>query len=107
MTIPHTPMNETPPEHPTSIEGKLDLIITHLQHMDRRDRIRMWGGGIRSAIAIIPIILFLVSTWYFATHAAEIMKSITDAAAASAANYTKSQGQGILDSIKGYSIPKQ
>ncbi len=91
----------------TTPEQKLDEIIEHLRRMESRDRLRMWGGFFRGLISIIPIILILWSTWYFIQHGADLMKMIADTAASSAAEYTKTQGQGMVDQLmKQYSIPQ-
>lgn len=90
----------------TPIEKKLDLIIEHLEKMDARDRLRMWGGFIRGCIAIVPIILLVWSSWYFVQHGADLIKQMTDVAASSAAKYTQGSGQGMVDELmKKYSFP--
>jgi hypothetical protein len=91
----------------TSVETKLDEIIVHLKKMDARDRIRLWGGFIRGMISIIPLAIFLWSTWYFIQHGPELMKQFADTAASSAAEYTKGQGQGIVDQLKEFAEPKK
>jgi hypothetical protein len=93
---------------PNKVEDKLDEIIAHLRTMDARDRLRTWGGFVRSLIAIIPVIFLLWSVWYFAAHGTEFMKMIADTAASSAAEATKNQGQGLYEQMmKQYSVPKQ
>jgi len=95
------------PSTETSIEEKLDEIIVHLKKMDARDRVRMWGGFIRSIISLVPLIIFVWSTWYLIQHGPELMKQIADTAASSAAEYTKSQGQGVVDQwLKEYAPKK-
>ena len=76
--------------------------------MDKRDRLRTWGGLIRSIIALIPVVLILWSAWYFYAHGAEFMKMISDQAAKSAAEFTKNQGNSLYDQImKQYKTPQQ
>ena len=90
----------------TSPEAKVDEIIEILKRMDRRDKLRTIGGFFRAIIALIPIILLISSGWYFAGHYAEIMKTISDQAASSAAHYTQTQSQSLFDQFtKGYSFP--
>lgn len=90
----------------TTIEKKLDTIIEHLEKIDARDRLRMWGGFIRGCIAVIPIILLIWSSWYLIVNGADLMKQITDVAASSAAKYTQNSGQGMVDELmKKYSFP--
>ena len=72
---------------PKNLEEKLDAIVLHLEHLDRRDRIRTIGGVFRGILALIPLVLLLWSSWYFAENSDEIMKKISDAAASSAAKY--------------------
>ncbi len=83
----------------SSIEAKLDIIAEHLKHIDARDKIRMYGSFLRSMIMIIPTLVFIWSMWYFANHAAEIMKTIASQAASAAAEYTKDSSQGMLDDL--------
>lgn len=93
---------------PSTIETKLDEIIEHLRRIDKRDRLRMWGGFVRSMIAIIPLLFFLWSIWYFYEHGDDLMKQIANIAAQSAAEATKNQGQGFFDEMmQQYSVPKQ
>ncbi len=98
------PNAETPD---TSVEAQLGEILEHLRRMDARDKLRMWGGFFRSIIALIPIILLVWSAWYFAQHGTEIMKTIADTAASSAAKYTQSQSQGVIDEMmQKFAMPK-
>ncbi len=93
---------------PTTIENKLDEIIEHLRKLDARDRLRTWGGLLKTLITIIPIILLLWSTWYFITHGQELMKMLSDQAASSAAQYTKTQSESLYDQLmKQYSVPQK
>lgn len=97
-----------PKELPTSVEAKLDEIIIHLRKLDERDRMRMMGGYLRSAISIGSLLFIIISSWYVVAHGAELMKMIADQAASSAAEYTKQQGGSMLDELmKGYTAPKK
>lgn len=99
-------MPKTAPTPDTSVEAQLSEILEHLRRMDARDRLRTWGGFVRGIIAIVPLILLLWSAWYFVEHGAEMMKMIADTAASSAAEYTKSQGQSMVDELmKQYTTP--
>lgn len=89
-------------------EKMLQEIIEHLRRMDARDKLRTWGGFVRGIIAIVPLILLLWSAWYFVQHGEELMKTVANTAASSAAEYTKNQGSGLYDELmKQYSIPKK
>lgn len=99
-------MPKTAPTPDTSVEAQLSEILEHLRRMDARDKLRTWGGFIRGIIAIVPLILLLWSAWYFVEHGAEMMKMIADTAASSAAEYTKGQGQSMVDELmKQYTTP--
>lgn len=66
-----------PPIHPEqSVEEKLDVIIKYLHRIDKRDRIRMWSGTIHSLMTLIPLVLTLLSLWYFYTHSTEILGDV-------------------------------
>lgn len=75
---------KAPPEK--TIDQKLDLIVKHLEHLDRRDRVRMIGGTIRSILGLIPLLLLLGSIWYLYRHGDEFMKDILKQAGKNAAN---------------------
>jgi uncharacterized membrane protein len=92
----------------TSVEAKLDTMIDILEKMNTRDRLRTWGGFIRGILALIPLILFVWSAWYFVNHGEELMKMIANQAASSAAEYTKNQGQSMVDQLMNqYAVPKK
>ncbi len=93
------PINTVPATATASTNEKLDLIAEYLRRMDQRDRLRMWGGFFRTLIAIVPMIVFLWSLWYFANHADELMKKIANQAASSAAEYTKQNSQGMVEQL--------
>jgi uncharacterized protein YybS (DUF2232 family) len=88
-----------PKELPTSVEAKLDEIIVHLRKLDERDRMRMWGGYLRSGISIVSILFVIVSSWYVIAHGAELMKMVAEQAATAAGEYTKQQGNSMLDQL--------
>jgi hypothetical protein len=99
-----------PTQHsaPDSLDAKLDEIILHLKRIDRRDRMRMIGNFVHSLFSFAWIAIVIWSGWYFFQNSAEIMKSITNQAAASAAEYTKQQGSGLLDQLnKQYNFPNK
>src|SRR5690606_23034703 len=58
------------------ISEKLDVLIMHISRMDQRDKIRMWGSFFRAMLGIIPMLFFLWSIWYFATHTDEIIRKV-------------------------------
>ena len=75
-------------EAPKKTEDKLDVIIMHLEKMDRRDRLRMIGGFFRSILGLIPIALTIFALWYTFKHGDELLEKITKQAAQEAANIT-------------------
>lgn len=85
------------------MEQRLDAILFHLQRMDRRDRLRTWGGFLRSLIALVPLLLFLWSSWYFYEHANEIISKIAEESAKQAAKYTQDQSAALLQQF----LPKK
>ena len=91
----------------TTVEEKLEEILVHMRKMDKRDRVRMCGGFLRSMISFASLALFIWSGWYFVKHGPEIMKQIADTAASSAAAYTKNQGQDVVEKMMNqYAIPR-
>lgn len=65
---------EHPPISPQqSVEEKLDVIITYLHRLDKRDRIRMWSATLHSLLTLVPLVLTLLSLWYFYTHSSELL----------------------------------
>ena len=90
-----------------SVTEQLDEVIAILDRMNRRDRMRMIGGTIRSILTLIPLVLVLWSAWYFSQHSAELMKMIADQAAKSAAAYTQKQSGGMLDEFMKQYAPKK
>lgn len=91
----------------TTVDEKLEEILVHMRKMDKRDRLRLWGGFLRSMISLGSLIFFFWSGWYFIKHGPELMKQIADTAASSAAEYTKSQGQSVVDQMMNqYAIPR-
>lgn len=84
---------------PSTTDDKLDAILSYLDRMNRRDRLRTWGGFVRALISLIPMAVFLYGTWYSVTHMDEIIQTITSAAAKQAASFTQGAlpGGGALE----------
>ena len=72
----------------TTTDQKLDAIVRHLERLDKRDRLRTWGGFVRAILGFIPLVIFIVSTWYLYNHADDILKKITEQAAEQALKMT-------------------
>ncbi|TSD00515.1 MAG: hypothetical protein Greene101449_125 [Candidatus Peregrinibacteria bacterium Greene1014_49] len=71
---------------------QLTEILEVLHRMDKRDRLRTWGGFFKSLLHLIPLILILWSTWFAYAHWDELLKEISKAAAESSAAVMQSQG---------------
>jgi hypothetical protein len=84
--MPHLP----PPENDSE---RLDRILMHIQRIDSRDKMRTWGGFLKS---IITIGLIVWSTWYFYVHGEELMTKIAETAANQAKKASESQAQDIM-----------
>ncbi|MEK7591191.1 MAG: hypothetical protein AAB489_03220 [Patescibacteria group bacterium] len=83
-----------------TVESRLDKIVEHLERMDRRDRLRTWGGFVRSLIALVPMIIFLLSAWYLYNNTDEMLKKITEEAAKQAAKYTEQSAGKLMEKFK-------
>lgn len=81
-------------------EDKLDVIIRHLERLDRRDSLRMWGSLLRSLLSIGWLAFLILSTWYALTHWDTILKSVASEAAKQAASYTTKESQSTIDSLQ-------
>ncbi len=71
-----------------TVEDKLDFIIMYLERMDKRDRLRTWGGFIRGLLGLIPLAIMLASVWYLINHGDEFLQKITEQAARQAMQVT-------------------
>lgn len=61
-----------------STEELLELVLAHMQNMDRRDYWRTVGGFFQGFFTMIPMLLFLVSTWYLYAYRDTILQNITE-----------------------------
>ena len=68
--------------------------------MDKRDRLRTWGGFLKGIISIIPVAVFIFGLWYFSQHGDEIMAKIARQAAEQAAAVTKEGAGSFFDQFK-------
>jgi hypothetical protein len=93
------PAAPLPSASPDRVEAQLDVLIAHLARLDRRDRLRTIGGFFRGLIGLIPLAVFIFSTWYFYNHSAEIMQQITEQSARAAAKYTQSGSQALMKQL--------
>lgn len=83
-------------------EELLEMILYYIQRMEKRDKWRTIGGTIRSLINLIPIILLILSTWYFYQHGDEFIKMITKSMTEQMSSFMPSsaQIQEMMEGIK-------
>jgi hypothetical protein len=60
-----------------STEELLELILVHMQNMDRRDHWRTIGGFFRGLLSIVPVLIFFASTWYIYAYRDTLMENMT------------------------------
>lgn len=85
---------------PTTTDQKMDKILEHLENLDRRDRLRTWGGFVRTILGLIPIIILLWSTWYAVTHADELLERVAKEAAKQAATVTTESANSMQERLR-------
>ena len=85
-------------------DDKLDIIIGHLENIDRRDKLRMRTGFIKGMISIIPGIAFIIGLWYFYQNGDEIMAKIARTAAEQAMEATKAGTNGLLQQLQNFKV---
>ncbi len=100
--IVNSDTNTPPDTTELTAEQKLDLIVTYLHRMDRRDHWRTIGGFFRGLLTVVPILIFLLSAWYFYAHGTEFLQQLTDMSVQSMTNQ-----EGLMDRLNGYITPKK
>lgn len=85
-------------------EDKIDIIIQHLENIDRRDKLRMRAGFIKGLISIIPTIAFIAGIWYFYQYGDEVMAKIAKTAAEQAMEATKSGAGGLMQQWQNFQV---
>lgn len=80
------------PSPSNGIEENLSEILEHLRRMDKRDKLRTWGGFFRSILHLIPIAILIWSIWFTYAHWDELLKEISQAAAEQSAAIMQNQG---------------
>lgn len=98
----NTHRNTSPDTSELSAEQKLDLIVTYLHRMDRRDHWRTIGGFLRGLLTLVPILIFLLSAWYFYAHGTEFLQQLTDMSIKSMTNQ-----ESLMDRLNNYIVPKK
>ena len=87
------------PKKTSDSKDQLEEILEHLRHIDRRDRLRMWGSFFRGVIGIIPTIAFIYGLWYFYHHGDEVLSKVTQQAAEQAMRMTQESSDGLIDQL--------
>ena len=104
MTVP-TLTPPPPPKTPQEqILLRLDEIVKHMEHMDRRDRMRTTTGTISWVLHIIPTILMLLSLWFVYAQFTAFVHQL--GAMTNTAEWSKS-GSSFMENIRSYFAPKQ
>lgn len=93
------------PPAPQTTEDKLDRIVTILDRMNRRDRLRTIGGFIRGVFSIIPIIIVVFFTWYTIKYGDQLLEKITSMAAQQAGKVA--QQNAVSDFMKQFNTINQ
>lgn len=73
-------------------DQKLDRIVDILERMNKRDKMRTWGGFVRTIIHFIPLIILIWSVWFTYYHWDELLQEISRAAAEQSAAMLQDQG---------------
>jgi uncharacterized membrane protein (GlpM family) len=60
--------------------------------MDKRDRVRLWTGTIRSILSIIPTILFFGGLWYVGENIDVLLQKVAKAAVSATTQTAPAQG---------------
>lgn len=85
-------------------DDKLDIIIEHLERMDRRDRMRTWGSFVKGMISIVPMLAFIYGLWYFSQNGDAVLEKIAKTAAEQAAAVTTQSADGIMQQLKNFTV---
>ena len=90
-------MTFVPPE---SNDEKLDLIVTYLHRLDKRDKLRTIGGFVTRLFMALPVLILLLSVWYLYHYGDELMAEFTQKSAEAVHAQFNESTSGISDTIK-------
>ncbi len=78
----------------------LTAMLSEIQALNRRDRLRTIGGFFRGLLAMIPTAIFLYGLWYFSVNQDSVVKYIMDRAAVSASEFTTKANQQLMQEFQ-------
>ncbi|MDB4978636.1 MAG: hypothetical protein JWM56_822 [Candidatus Peribacteria bacterium] len=93
-------MPDTEPDSLSQISTQMDKMLLLIELMNKRDRLRTVGSFFRGIISIIPVIIFIWSTWYFFAHGNEILGKITKMATDQAINSSANPSPGLTQRLE-------
>lgn len=87
-----------------STEEKIDKVLLHLEHLDKRDRLRTWGGLVKGLVSIVPVLAFIYGLWYFSQNGDAFLEKIAKTAAEQAAAVTTQGTNSIMEQLKNFQV---
>ncbi len=78
----------------------LSAMLSEIQALNRRDRLRTIGGFFRGMLAIVPTAIFIYGLWYFSANQDSVMKYIMDHAATSASEFATKANQQLMNEFQ-------
>lgn len=94
-------------QEPETTDDRLDLIIEYMHRMDRRDKLRTFGGFVGGLLRLIPLIAFVWFSWHFYNNSDEILSRITEQAAQQAAKVARENTNNAIQTIDASELMKQ
>ncbi len=86
--------------------ARLDEIAIHLEHLDRRDKVRMTWSTVRGVFHAAVALFFIGSSFYLFSHMTEIIQTIAQESAKQAMEYSKAGSDNFLKQLQDY-LPKK
>jgi hypothetical protein len=89
----------------TDIVERLDQIALHLRHLDRRDRVRMFGSTLKSLVSLGTLAFVIWSSVYFVQHLDDIIKTMTQEMAKQTMQYGKAGSEDLMKQLQDMMKP--
>ena len=70
--------------------------------MDKRDKLRTWGGFFKGLISIVPVAVLLGGIWYAYEYGDQLLEKIAAQAAKQAAIVTEQHGGKVLKQFENF-----